>query len=53
MFYVYYRHLSSGSEEFCGCYATAKEAVHRIAFLYANDKAFHQEDEYYYFMKRH
>ena len=31
MWYVYYRHLSSGREDFVGVYDTAKEAVHKIA----------------------
>ena len=54
MWYVYMKHLSSGREDLVGCYDTAKEAVHRIAYCYAVDS--HNKamtDEYYYFMKKH
>lgn len=53
MWYVYLKHIISGREDFVGVYDTAKEAVHRIAQCYQIDKGSCQEDEYYYFMKRH
>ncbi len=53
MYYVYSRHLSSGREEFCGVFETAKEAVRRIQRNYAIDQDSAQKDEYYYFMKKH
>ena len=51
MWYVYYRHLSSGREDFV-VYDTAKEAVHKIAQCYYIDAHSCQKDEYYYFMKK-
>ena len=50
MWYVYYRHLSSGREDFVGVYDTEKEAVHKIAQCYYADAHSCQKDEYYYFM---
>ena len=53
MWYVYFRHLSSGREDFVGVYDTVEEAVHKIAQCYYIDSHSCQKDEYYYFMKKH
>lgn len=53
MWYVYMKHLDSCREDLVGVYDTAKEAVHKIALCYSLDKRYCQEDEYYYFMKKH
>ena len=52
-FFVYMRHIDSGRESYVGDYMTEKEAVHKIAFCYKIDARCCQEDEYYYFIKRH
>lgn len=53
MYYVYQKHLATGHEQYVGSFDTAKEAVHRIAALYRLDAKSCQQDEYYYFMKKH
>lgn len=50
MFYVYSRHLDTGREAFVNVYATAKDAVHKIAQCYRSDVQSCQQDEFYYFM---
>ena len=53
MWYVYYRHLRTGREDFVDCYETQKEAVNKIASCYIIDRNTAQKNEYYYFMKQH
>lgn len=54
VWYVYLRHISSGREDFIGCYETQKEAVRKIASCYLIDERNPaMRGEYYYFMKRH
>lgn len=53
MFYVYARHINTGRESYVGAYDTEKEAVHKIANCYRIDAKNYQEDEYYYFLKKH
>ena len=52
MWYVYYKHVKSGREDFCGVYDTPEEAVRHIAHCYNVDKGLNQLGEYYYFMKK-
>lgn len=53
MWYVYYRHIGTGKEEFVAVYDRAEEAIKKIAILYETDKVCRSLGEYYYFMKRH
>lgn len=52
MFYVYYRHIPSGSEHFVNVYDTAADAIAKITSLYNMDAKSCQKGEYYYFMKQ-
>lgn len=53
MFYVYSRQIKTGKEQYISSFATEEEAVHKIASCYRIDAKTCQEDEYYYFMKKH
>ena len=53
MYYVYYKSVSSGREDFVAIFDTAEEAVRKIASCYEIDRGTHALGHYYYFMKVH
>lgn len=53
MWYVYYRNIKTGKEDFVAVYDRAEEAIKKIAILYEADKVLGLLGEYYYFMKQH
>lgn len=53
MWYVYFRHIETGTEDFVAVYDKAEEAIKKIAILYETDKACRLLGKYYYFMKQH
>lgn len=52
MFFVYYKHMQTGREEYINTFDTAKAAIEKIAANYRIDKDISQLGEYYYFLKQ-
>lgn len=53
MYYVYYIHIDSGREDFCGIYENMKDAVAKIRLCLNTDAQCGAKNEYYYFIKKH